>query len=151
HMEEIFRENVSDNGIELHYTLKNPEKYGIQEKSQDLGTISASGIAEGKKETEKEIKAIRRFPYEKLSEEQQETYDVWKDYLTIQKELQKYLYHESVLAPVTGVQAQLPVTFCEYRLETKEDVENYFHLLSQTGDYFESIIEYEKEKVKKNL
>ena len=151
HMEEIFRENVSDNGIELHYTLKNPEKYGIQEKSQDLGTISASGIAEGKKETEQELKAIRRFPYEKLSEEQQETYDVWKDYLTIQKELQKYPYHESVLAPVTGVQAQLPVTFCEYRLETKEDVENYFHLLSQTGDYFESIIEYEKEKVKKNL
>lgn len=49
HMEEIFRENVSDNGIELHYTLKNPEKYGIQEKSQDLGTISASGIAEGKR------------------------------------------------------------------------------------------------------
>lgn len=151
HMEKVFRENVSDNGIELHYTLKNPEKYGIQEKSPNLGTISSKGIAEGKSETEQELKAIRKFPYKKLSEDQQETYDVWKDYLTIQKELQKYPYHESVLAPTTGVQAQLPITFCEYRLETKEDVEDYFQLLSQTGKYFKSIIDYEKEKVKKNL
>ena len=36
HMEEVFRENVSDNGIELHYTLKDPEAYGIEENSPFL-------------------------------------------------------------------------------------------------------------------
>ena len=147
HMEEVFRENVSDNGIELHYTLKDPEAYGIEEKTQELGTISA----EGKKETEKELEALRKFPYDKLSQKQQDTYDIWKDYLMKQKELQKYPYHESVLCPTTGIQAQLPVTFCEYRLDTKDDVEGYLKLLSQTEQYFDSVMEYEKEKVKRNL
>lgn len=147
HMEEVFQENVSDNGIELHYTLEDPKSYGISEESNSLGTVSAGG----KKEIQQELEEIKEFPYEKLTKEQQDTYDVWKDYLTAQKELAQYPYYETVLSPTIGAQAQLPITFCEFRLKTREDVKNYFALLSQIDTYFDSIIDYEKEKVKRGL
>ena len=147
HMEEVFQENVSDNGIELHYTLEDPKSYGISEGSKSLGTVSA----DEKKEIQQELKEIKEFSYEKLTKEQQDTYDVWKDYLTAQKELAQYPYYETVLSPTIGAQAQLPVTFCEFRLKTREDVQDYFTLLSQIDTYFESIMDYEKEKVKRGL
>ena len=66
HMEEVFQENVSDNGIELHYTLEDPKSYGISEESISLGTVSAGG----KKEIQQELEEIKEFPYEKLTKEQ---------------------------------------------------------------------------------
>jgi uncharacterized protein (DUF885 family) len=53
-----------------------------------------------------------------------------------------------VLSSTSGVQAQLPVTLSEYRLETKKDIEAYLKLLEGVDTYFDSIIDYEKEKIR---
>lgn len=148
---DIFTENVTENGINLHYTLENPEKYGIKNQKKSIGEICKKDIISGKIQAEKELKRIRKFEYNELSYGQQDTYDVLLEYLTLQKELASYPYYQTILSPVSGVQAQLPITFCEYRLDTKNDVKLYFQLLSQTKSYFESIISYEKERVKRGL
>lgn len=148
---DTFTENVSENGIQLHYTLENPEKYGIKDQKKTIGEICKKDIISGKIQAEKELKEIKKFDYKKLSYGQQDTYDVLLEYLTMQKKLASYPYYQTILSPVSGVQAQLPITFCEYRLDTKDDVKSYFQLLSQTESYFESVISYEKERVKRGL
>lgn len=148
---DTFTENVSENGIQLHYTLENPEKYGIKNQKKTIGEICKKDIISGKIQAEKELKEIKKFDYKKLSYGQQDTYDVLLEYLTMQKKLASYPYYQTILSPVSGVQAQLLITFCEYRLDTKDDVKSYFQLLSQTESYFESVISYEKERVKRGL
>lgn len=148
---DTFTENVSENGIQLHYTLENPEKYGIKDQKKTIGEICKKDIISGKIQAEKDLKEIKKFDYKKLSYGQQDTYDVLLEYLTMQKKLASYSYYQTILSPVSGVQAQLPITFCEYRLDTKDDVKSYFQLLSQTESYFESVISYEKERVKRGL
>ena len=94
---------------------------------------------------------LKKFPYRKLSEENRLTYDVLKSHLQLQKEGCKYLLYEEPLNAVTGIQAQLPVLLAEYSFTKKEDVDTYLQLLKATPDYFESLIEFEKEKGEKGL
>src|SRR5699024_41044 len=61
----------------------------------------------------------------------------------------KYYYYSTVLSPVIGLQAQLPVLLAEYRFDTKKDVEDYLLLLADLPRYFGQIIAFEQEKVEK--
>lgn len=146
-----FTKNVSENGINLHYTLENPEKYGIKNQKKNIGKICKKDIISGKIQAKKELEKVKEFEYSKLSYGQQDTYDVLFDYMKQQEKLASYPYYQTILSPVSGVQTQLLISFCEYRLNTKDDIESYFQLLSQTESYFESVISYEKERIKRGL
>ena len=74
-----------------------------------------------------------------------------KDYLKTQEKIADFPYYTSVLGSNSGQQAQLLITFSEYRLREEKDIPSYFQMLSQVGDYFESLIRYEKERIKRGL
>lgn len=145
----FFKKNVTDNLVNLHYTLENPEAYGIKHQEESLGEIQLTDLSRAESEAEKEKKKLQRFEHDKLSGKQQKTYDILSDYLKMQKQLASYPYLQTILSPTSGIQAQLPITFCEYRLKEKKDVEQYFQLISQTENYFDSVMKYEKEQVKR--
>lgn len=147
----VFRETVTEDGINLHYTLKEPEKYQIKNQKSTLGMIKKEQIINEEKNMQKELNIIKKFEYKKLSKQQQHTYDVLSEYFINQKNLSKYSYYQEILSPVSGVQVQIPVTFGEYRLESGEDIESYLRLISQIREYFRSVISYEKERIKKGL
>lgn len=43
------------------------------------------------------------------------------------------------------------LTLSEYRLKNEKDIKSYFQLLKGLDGYFDSLIEYSKEQVKRNL
>ena len=51
------------------------------------------------------------------------------------------------LGPSLGIQAQLPVLLAEYAFYTKEDISDYLKLLGTIKPYFQSILDFEKEKI----
>ena len=51
------------------------------------------------------------------------------------------LYNE-YLNPSSGIQAQLPVLYEEYRFYNEDDIKTYLKLLPLTGSYFEQIIDF---------
>ena len=64
---QIFRNELAGNTLNLHYTLKHPENYGISEAPVTLGSaepevLEASGLV-----LENYQEALRRFPYQTLS------------------------------------------------------------------------------------
>ena len=142
---QMFCQETASNTISLHYTLKNPEQFGIEQGVVTLGTFPVEPetlLAS----VENLNQALETFSYKKLSADNQLTYDVLDYYLEIAEEDAKYLLYEEPLGIVSGVQTQLPVVLSEYQFYEKDDVDTYLKLLETVPSYFESLIAFERAK-----
>lgn len=142
---EVFCQEVSSNTISLHYSLKNPEKYGIEESPISFGDFSSDSKA-ASAAVENLQAALGRFSYDMLSVENQLTYDVLEYYLQTTEKNTEYLLYEEPLGLVSGIHTQLPVLLSEYQFYNTEDVNTYLELMKSTPQYFDSLIKFEKEK-----
>lgn len=146
----VFCQETSSNTISIHYTLKNPEEYGIKEKEATFGRF-VTNAEQQKAAVENLEMAMEQFAYGKLELQNRLTYDVMKAYLEQAKENTEYLLYEEPMGLVSGVQTQLPVVLSEYSMETKEDVNTYLALMKTTPEYFDSLIDFERQKAEKGL
>ena len=121
---ELFCREVSSNTISLHYSLKNPEKYGIKEKPISFGDISSDSRT-AYASLENLRAALGKFSYDMLSEENQLTYDVLDYYLQTAEKNTEYLLYQEPLGLVGGIQTQLPVLLSEYQFYNTKDVDTY--------------------------
>ena len=112
YVEELFRQEVSANTITLHYTVKDPESYGIQNPPVSCGyagTDSALICASA----ENALASLHQFKRNKLSDYNKLTYDILEHSYTSSLEMGPYLLYEEPLTPLTGTQAQLPILLSE--------------------------------------
>ena len=145
YVEELFRQEVSANTITLHYTVKNPKSYGIQNPPVSCGyagTDSALICASA----ENALASLHQFKRNKLSDYNKLTYDILEHSYTSSLEMGPYLLYEEPLTPLTGTQAQLPILLSEYRFYNTDDIDTYLKLLTTIPDYFQSILTFEKAK-----
>lgn len=150
-MNEIFREEITDNSITLNYTIKNKETYGVEEGEATLGSFSMDDLKNGLMISENRVATLETFDYNKLTKEQKLVYDIV--YLMSKQNLESadFLEYAECLGPTTGIQAQLPVFFAEYNLYEKSDVEQYIKLLGLVPEYFGQIIDFQKMKSEKGI
>ncbi|MFP3155647.1 DUF885 domain-containing protein [Lachnospiraceae bacterium ZAX-1] len=151
YLDSLFCEEVTASTINLHYTLTNPENYGIKEYPITYGTISTQAIDEGVAILENIKATLSSYDKKLLRKEQQMTYDILMDYA--KNELGNtdlYLYHE-ILRASTGTQAELPVLMAEYTFYREQDIKDYLGLLLELPDYFRQIIAFEKDKANVGL
>lgn len=147
----LFREEVSSNTINLHFTLSDPKPYGIENPPVTLGEISLTTADENNAGIENTLAALKKYDYETLPTNDRLTYDILSDYLEHQLSGSPYYYYEEYLSPASGVQAQLPVLYEEYQFQDEADVKDYLELLPLTKPYFEEIIAFEQEKADAGL
>lgn len=147
----LFQNEVTDNTMDLHFTLKNPKAAGIDSYQVTLGSLSENSPRDSKKALEKLEKELDHFSRRSLSREEKLTYDVLSDYISRQKALNAFPYYEEILSPSGGVTSQLPILLAEYRFDKKQDINEYLTLLSQMDTYFSELISYEKIKADKGL
>lgn len=142
---ELFLQETASNTISLHYTLKNPEEYGIKETPITFGSFETDG-----KNTLASVENIKhsleQFHYENLSVQNQLTYDVINYYMECLEEDAEYVLYDEPLGLVSGIQTQLPVLLSEYQFYQKEDVDIYLELLKIIPDYFQSLSSFEHAK-----
>ena len=143
----LFCQEVAGSTVSLHYTLKDPSAFGIENTPVSFGTCTADTEAICAS-TENALAAVTSFDRSRLSKRNRLTYDVLKDYLTSASEMAPYALYEEPLAPLTGTQAQLPVLLSEYQFYTQADIDTYLELLTKTPEYFHSILEFEQAKSK---
>jgi len=146
----LFKQEVSSNSINLHYSLKEPEKYGISNAPITLGSFDFDKTC-SLASVENLSAALHKFSYNTLSEENKLTFDILDYYLNTLKTDITYFYYDEPLSPVTGIHAQLPVLLAEYQLSSKKEVETYLALLQTLPDYFSSLIRFEQQKSKAGL
>lgn len=147
---ELFCQEVSANTVSLHYTLKEPEEYGIEKRPVTFGTFDVDEAAV-KASAENIRQALLGYDYSALDTENQLTYDILNYEMRMAKESADYLLYEEPLGLVGGVQTQLPVVLSEYQFYDREDVDTYLALLETTGDYFDSLIRFENRKSAEGL
>lgn len=148
---EIFKEEVTGDSLTLNYTVRNPEKYGIDSVEPTLGEYTLKEQKNSLFVSENRVATLETYDYDKLNTEQKLIYDIVY-YLSKQNmESADFLEYTSCLGPTTGIQVQLPVLFAEYNFSQKEDIATYVTLLNKVPDYFAQILEFEKMKSKKGI
>ena len=142
---QLFQQDVASTTLGLHYTLKNPETYGV-----DTSTVTFGSFTSDQASTFAALENCRamldKFSYGALSKENQLTYDVLSSYLETAQKGAAYSLYEEPLSPTTGIHAQLPVLLAEYRFDSPKDVETYLKLIETLPEYFSSLIDFEQQK-----
>ncbi|MDE6184978.1 MAG: DUF885 domain-containing protein, partial [Lachnospiraceae bacterium] len=151
YMDEMFKELVAQNTINLHYTLAYPENYGITEYPITLGDVSVENLRESQEDLEEMRKVIQSFYAADLSTEQQLTYDILVDYIETEMSGAYLGLYDELLEPTSGYQAEFPIILAEYTFRTEQDIEDYLALLSEMDEFYAQIIEYEEKKAEEGL
>lgn len=148
--EDLFCSEVADNTISLHYTLKNPEDYGITDYEISPGNFESNPDVV-KASAENMRQSLQTFSYDGLNLQNRITFDILEYQIGTAERNADYILYEEPLELVSGVQTQFPVVMSEYRFYDRQDVETYLELLEKTGDYFDSLIKFEREKADAGL
>ncbi len=150
YVKEFTHQQLSENALEMHYTLKNPSAYGIYDVSP-LPVYHSKDALTYYQKTADNLSRLEQIDVSALSEKDAFTYSVLKDYLEETLELEKYPYYAEPLTPNSGVHTTLPILLAEYAFYDEQDIEEYFEILSVIPDYFEGIATYETEKADAGL
>ena len=146
----LFRTEAASDAVTLHYTLKEPENYGITASAEGFGEIT-SDASQVRAAAENMKKALEGFQHEELDIENQITYDILEYTAYSAEDSAEYLLYEEPLGLVSGIQTQLPVILSEYRFYDSGDVESYLRLMESVPEYFDSVIEFERTKAEAGL
>lgn len=153
YLDDSFKESVVSDTITLHYTLANPEKYGIEKPEVTYGEtgISEDEIKADKEQTEEELAELKDFDRSLLTADQRFLYDILVEKLETDMLFYDNIYLYEPFAYTSGLQSNLPITLSEYKLYDAENVEEYLKLLELTPDYFQVYLDFETIKIDKGL
>ena len=147
----LFQEEIRANTLNLHYTLAYPESYGIKDYSISLGSMDPDTMEDSRTSLETLQNKLEDFSVEKLSQQNQMTYDILRLELSTELSQGNDPLLQEPLGPNLGIQAQLPVLLAEYTFRSPSDIRDYFSLLACLPEYFQEILAFEQEKSSKGL
>lgn len=147
----LFEDEICSNTLNLHYTLAYPQKYGIKDYEISLGTMDPEILKQSGAALDTLRQKLERFSRDELSKENQIIYDMLLLDTSLQSSVREQYLLQEPLGPNLGIQAQLPTLLAEYTFRVPEDIKDYFSLLSCIPEYFNSILNFEKEKSEQGL
>lgn len=147
----LFLDEVQANPIHFHYTIDNPTAYGIDESALVLPVYQAGDAVNDIYALTAAKKALNTVNPDTLSEDNRQLYALLDSYLEAAVNVSAYPYFSEPLSPASGIPSELPILLSEYRLDGKDDIENYLSILTQIPAYFEGLLLYEQEKAQAGL
>lgn len=148
--DELFSASVTSDSLTLNYTLSNPAAYSIDDLPQGFSCLSQEQEKKNNMETENIRQRLHTIDKQSLSTKNKILYDTLEDTLQQQLSYEKCTSLATALNPSSGIQAQLPVLLSEFTIEDMSDLSQYFALLNSLPAYFQSLIEWEQEKIQTN-
>lgn len=144
-------DSVTSDTLTYNYEIKDGDALGIPEPEVSLGDddMSDEGIRKQKAEFDETYEKLSSFDREDLTENQQLTYDIIKQYMENQEQGYLNIYLSEPFSPMKGLQANISTYFTDYRFDDKGDVERYIEVLGMVKDYFDDYLEFEKVKSEK--
>lgn len=143
---EVFVSDITENIMNLHWTLAFPENYGIDDYEISFGSFSKEYEEESFRELRDMLKELKEFDYEQLTEDQKLIYDIMLTYGEDNLKTEKFRLYYDYLSPTNGVQSYLPTLLAEYKFYKKQDVADYLDTLRLFPDYFKDLMAFEQEQ-----
>lgn len=147
----IFLDEITNSGLDLHYTLADPSSRGITEIPETFGDFSLGTMKKNYDQMRELKKKLKTIDIKKLTPDQKLTYKILSSYLDTEQTAEGFELYAQPLTSTIGIQAQLPVLLAEYAFYSKEDVDRYLTLLSSIDTYYSQILDFEKEKSEAGL
>ncbi len=149
--QELFCQEMIHNTLNMHYTIAHPEDFGIGKYEARLpGYVPGVGESQ-QEELEKQVNFWKKMSDCGLDDQDAYTRKLLALSLENSLKMQSHSYYDEPLSPASGMQSQLPILLAEYTFRTAGDVEDYLTLLSQSGEYYDSLLVYEQEKAAAGL
>lgn len=146
--EQLFLSEMPANTLSMHYSLAFPENYGITDYTASLPLYQSRTAGEvPNSQLTRTLYSLQSIRPEKLSPEDAYTYGLLQRKLTNHLALEPFFLYSGPLSSSGGVPSQLPILLSEYTFRTTRDVEDYLSLLAQTGEYFDSLLQWEKDRM----
>lgn len=142
YVNELFKETLSSDAFSIHSFLQHPENYGITDYEVTMGRYDIEDL-DATKDITDAINDLKAFDRNTLSANQQITYDVLLKYFETELEYCDLYLFDTDLSTTIGLQVQLPLLYAEYSFNEEKDVKEYLTLISDTDEFFSSMIEYE--------
>lgn len=152
YLQDLFVSMVQEDELSLHYTLKNPEDYGIEQADEvHLGHFSEESLRQKYDDLKQLRIELLNFDSRDFNAKERLTYDILLDWVQTNLEGEPYLLYEEQFGSVTGTQAQLPILLAEYSIEDEEDILRYFSLLESVDDYLMEMLAFEQQRTQAGL
>lgn len=127
-LDALFLDELASDPFSLHFLIKDMSAYGVHTTTPVLTPYNSSMEEEHREQLLAQRKKLISFPFEKLSIEQQQTYECLLFLLDNGIALSEYSDLSNPVSPQSGVQQQLPFLLSEYRFDSRADMENYLAL-----------------------
>jgi len=149
-LDDVFLDELESDAISLHFMIKDASVYGIPTVSPVLSPYTSPAEEQYRELLLARRAALTSFSFEKLSLEQQQTYECLLFLLDNSLALSEYSDLSNPFSPQSGIQQQLPFLLSEYRFDSHTDMENYLTLLDSVYAYFESLCIVIQNRISKN-
>lgn len=144
--EDLFCSELAENTLSMHYTVANPEDFGIKNVEAKLPVYETGNSEKQRQLLEEYLSFLQNTDVKRLNKSDKYTYELLLSYFENEYSAKDYFYYDEPLGASSGMQTQLPILLAEYTFRSKQDVEDYLKLLEQTDKYFEGLLTYEQEK-----
>ncbi len=150
-LKDEYVDSVTSDTLTYNYEIKDGAAMGIPEPEVTLSKydMSDEGIAAQKADFDKTFNRLKSFDRDVLTENQQLTYDILKQYMETEEEGYLNIYLSEPFSPMKGLQSNISTYFTDYRFDDKGDVERYIQVLNMVRDYFGTYLDFEKTKSEK--
>lgn len=155
-IQQEFVDFMESDYVAAHIYMENPKDFGVDASkiTPNLGArISQQMMDDGRKATTEKLEKLKAFDRLKLTEDQQDTYDIYMYMLSVNDQIndEKFDYYQQLFESMTGIHYQLPVIFSDWTLRNEQDVKDLIAIVNDVKPYIASIIDYTKEQEKRGL
>lgn len=133
-LNELYIDTVSQNYFTLHFSIENPDEYGIKAEPgygsafDDFGDVFMEKVKEG----------LEKFDYNSLTKSQQIIYDKLKYEVEMyEKSLDFSDYYISSLSQNGNFISSIQTNFTEFSIQNEDDAEGFLEMLEILPDYIE--------------
>lgn len=148
-LDQMFIDEFSSDPLNINFSLRYPEKFGLDDAKVEAITISAEEEAAAYEDVKETKAQIEGFAYDLLTESQQLTYDILIDKINTSLSYEGTYYLGLNLGSYLGYNAQIPIILAEYHFYTEKDIQDYFDYITTTKETYENIVAFEKERAEK--
>lgn len=139
-------ETLESDYYTLHSYLKDPETYDIDTETVEktFGRMDAASMEEDRKEIQETLDQLQAFDYEQLTDQQQDTYDIFTYTMQGSKGLSdpKFDYIASAFSPMTGIHVSFPTIFADWTFDSEQELKDLILMIQDVDDYTQSAIDY---------
>lgn len=144
-----FVEDMGSDYLNLHFSLKNPEAFGIKDVEVTLGDVE---VPDDYSQYKDRLEQLKQIDVTKLNEEEKIAYDCLVfSYETGQMMLDLEEDYDFVFTPNSGVNNNLPTNFTEFEFRSNQDFEDFIVLVNDCGRFFDLCLDYTKKQAEKGI